>query len=67
VQKPCLGFKIVAANRKCGSPEAVKQAFEYAFANIKPQDAVVVGMFPKYRNQAEENARFVREILGAAG
>ena len=66
VEKPCLGFKIMAANRNCGTPESVKQAFEHAFATIKPQDAVVVGMFPKYRNQVEENARFVREILGAA-
>ncbi len=63
--KPCLGFKIMSANRKCGSPESVRAAFEYAFANIKPSDAVVVGMFPKYRNQVEENARCVREILGA--
>lgn len=63
--KPCLAFKILAANRKCSSPESVRAAFEYAFANIKPTDAVVVGMFPKYRNQVEENARFVREILGA--
>ncbi|HUS81975.1 MAG TPA: hypothetical protein VM013_01800, partial [Dehalococcoidia bacterium] len=65
VAKPCLGFKIMAANRKCGSPESVRAAFEYAFANIKPADAVVVGMFPKYSNQVEENARYVGEILGA--
>ncbi len=64
VGKPCLGFKIMAANRKCARPESVRQAFEYAFANIKPTDAVVVGMFPKYSNQVEENARHVREILG---
>jgi hypothetical protein len=64
IEKPCLGFKIMAANRKCGSPESVRGAFEYAFSNIKPNDAVVVGMFPKYSNQAEENAGYVREILG---
>jgi len=64
IQKPCLGFKIMAANRKCGSPESVRAAFEYAFANIKPTDAVVVGMFPKYSNQPAENAQHVREILG---
>ena len=65
VAKPCLGFKIMAANRKCGSPESVRAAFDYAFANIKPTDAVVVGMFPKYSNQVEENAQYVREILSA--
>jgi len=63
VAKPCLGFKIMAANRKCSSPESVRAAFEYAVANIKPIDAVVVGMFPKYSNQVEENAQYVREIL----
>ncbi len=57
----------MAATRKCSTPQSVKQAFEYAFANVNPTDAVVVGMFPKYKNQVEENARFVREILGAAG
>ncbi len=56
----------MAANRKCGTPESVRQQFEYAFANIKPIDGVVVGMFPKYRNQVEENARYVRQILGAS-
>jgi hypothetical protein len=64
--KPCLGFKLMAANRKCGSPESVRAAFEYAFSHIKPNDGVVVGMFPQYRNQVEENARYVREILGAS-
>jgi hypothetical protein len=63
VAKPCLGFKIMAANRKCSTPESVRTAFEYAFANIKPTDGVVVGMFPKYSNQVEENAHYVREIL----
>jgi hypothetical protein len=61
--KPCLGFKIMAANRNCSTPECVREAFEYAFANIKATDAVVVGMFPKYRNQVAENAGYVREIL----
>lgn len=67
VAKPCLGFKLMAANRKCSSRESVRQAFEYAFAHIKPTDAVVVGMFQKYRNQAAENAAFVRAILAGGG
>jgi len=65
VAKPCLGFKLMAANRRCGSPESVRAAFEYALTNIKPTDAVVVGMFPKYRNQVAENAGYVRAIVGA--
>jgi hypothetical protein len=64
VPKPCLGFKLMAASRNCTTPESTRAAFQFAFDNIKPTDAVVVGMFQKYENQAAENAAFVREILG---
>jgi len=60
--KPCLGFKILAAGRKCDSSAQVREAFEFAFKNIKPTDAVIVGMFPRFSDQITENARFVREI-----
>lgn len=63
VKKPCLGFKLMAASRNCATPEKTRQAFEFAYANIKPGDAIVVGMFPKYRDQAAENAGYVRAIL----
>ena len=63
-QKPCLGFKILAANRKCETQECVKAAFDYAFKSIKPSDAVVVGMFPKYSNQVEQNVGYAREAMG---
>ncbi len=62
--KTCLAFKILAASRKATTPAAVREAFEFAFRHIKPTDAVVVGMFPKYKNQIEENARIVREVVG---
>jgi len=65
VPKPCLGFKILAASRNCATPAATRAAFEYAFANLKPTDAVVVGMYQKHKNQAAENAALVREILPA--
>ncbi|MFH1742800.1 MAG: hypothetical protein ABIH23_27665 [bacterium] len=61
-EKTCLVFKILAAGRKCGTPEDVRSAYQYAFASIKPKDAVVVGMFPKYHDQLTENAAIVREI-----
>jgi hypothetical protein len=63
VSKPCLGFKVLAANRKCATREQTRAAFEFAFANLKPNDAVVVGMFQKHKNQVAENASLVREIL----
>ena len=64
VSKPCLVFKILGATRRCGTPADVELAFAEAFANIKSSDAVVVGMFPKYSNQVQENVRIVRSICG---
>lgn len=61
-KKPCLGFKILAAGRKCDSPEQVRGAFEFAFRSIKPTDAVIVGMFPRFSDQLSENVQIVREI-----
>jgi hypothetical protein len=63
IRKPCLGFKILAAGRNCNTFDEVKKSFEYAFENIKPSDAVVVGVFQKYKNQIKENSQIVREIL----
>ena len=63
VNKPCIGFKIMAASRNCDTPADVKNAFRYAFDRIKDIDMVDVGMFQKYKNQIAENSKFVREIL----
>ena len=65
VEKPCLAFKILAAGRNCATPADLRRAFEFAFENIKPTDAVVVGVFQKHANQIAENAGIVREILDA--
>jgi len=65
IDKPCIGFKILAASRNCATPESTEAAFRFAFENIKPTDIVNVGMYQKYRNQVAENAGFVRKILGA--
>jgi hypothetical protein len=51
----CLAFKILGAARLCATPDAVADAFRYAFANIKAKDAVVVGMFPKHSDQIAQN------------
>jgi hypothetical protein len=61
--KTCLAFKVLGAGRLCQSPDQVRQAFETVYHHIKPKDAVVVGMWPRDRDQAAENAQFVREIL----
>jgi hypothetical protein len=61
-RKPCLGFKILAAGRKTDKPEQVAAAFDYALGNIKETDAVIVGMYPRYRDEVTENANHIRRI-----
>jgi hypothetical protein len=61
---PSLGFKILAAGRKCQSPQEVRQAFEFAFKNLKPTDATIVGMCPRFKDEISENVRIVKEIAG---
>lgn len=61
--KTCLLFKILAAGRRTNSAKQVDEAFRFAFANIKPQDCVIVGMFPRYIDEVKENADRTRRIL----
>ena len=59
VDKPVLAFKIMAAGRN--EPQ---EAFRYAYENIKPTDAVVVGVFTKYQpNQVQEDADLARKFM----
>jgi hypothetical protein len=62
-QKTCFLFKILAAGRLTGSPQAIDAAFKAAFESIKPKDCVVVGMYPRYKDEVKENADRVRRIL----
>lgn len=58
IEKPCLAYKILAAGRNNAG-----EAFGYAFKNIKPTDAVVVGMFTKHHpNQVLENSDLARRF-----
>jgi hypothetical protein len=65
--KPCLAFKILAAGRLCDRQESVEQAFESAFRQIKPNDAVIVGMYPEYEDQIALNADYVRRFSHLSG
>jgi hypothetical protein len=60
--KPCLAYKLLAAGRRIGTPAEVRQSFEEAFANIKPKDAAIVGMYQQFGDQVAENAALVREF-----
>jgi hypothetical protein len=61
-KKTCLAFKIMAAGRRAETQEMVRAAFVEAFANIKPTDAVVVGMFDKHvPDQIARNVQYTLE------
>ena len=62
--KTCLLFKILAASRNCATQQDVKDAFKYAFSNIKESDAVVVGMFPENEDQIALNVGYTQTICG---
>jgi hypothetical protein len=63
VNKPALVYKVLAAGRKCGSEEQKRQAIEWAYKNIKPIDATIIGLYPRYSDQVTETTKMVREIL----
>lgn len=65
VSRPCIAFKVLGANRHCHSPAAVEHALQFAFANVKPSDVILVGMWHKYGDQVGENTEYVRRILAA--
>ena len=65
-QKPCLAFKVLAAGRRCATQDGVRDAFRFAFAHIKPTDAVVVGMFPKHLDQIALNVQHALDACAEA-
>jgi len=66
VSKPCIAFKVLGANRHCGSPAEVEAALRLTFERIKPTDVVLVGMWQKYKDQVAENVGLVKRIVQGA-
>jgi len=62
VKKPCLVYKVLAAGRRIGGKDEVKGCFKTALDNIKPADALIVGMYQQFGDQVGENAAIVREL-----
>jgi hypothetical protein len=60
VKKPCLVYKILAAGRRAETPKTVEEAFQEAFENIKPTDAIIVGFYPRYMDHIAADAELVR-------
>ncbi len=67
VDQPCLGFKILGAGRLCDSQEMVRDAFRFAFENIKPKDGVIVGMYPRFFDEIAVNSQYTREMAQQPG
>lgn len=63
-RKPCLVYKVLAAGRKVDNPKEVYAAFQTALDNVKPTDALIVGMYQQFSDQVGDNARIVRELCG---
>lgn len=60
-KKPCLAFKLLAAGRNCMSPQNIEDCFKFAYANIKPIDAAIVGMYPVLFDEVRINADLGRK------
>jgi hypothetical protein len=65
-KKPCLIFKVYGAGRNCDTPEKMLDALRLVFQYAKPNDPVVLGMFPKLKEQVNENCRLVSEAINSA-
>ena len=66
-KKTCFAFKLLAAGRGIDPAPKVEQMFRFVFSNIKPQDAAIVGMWPRFKDEPEENAGAVRRVLASLG
>lgn len=62
-KRPCLAFKMLGAGRNINQQDGVEKAFRYTYANIKPGDAAIIGMYPRFKDEVRENAGLVRKIL----
>jgi hypothetical protein len=65
-RKPCLAFKLFGAGRTIANSRQIETAFRFAYTNIKPGDAAIVGFFPKFKDEVTENVGLVRKILAGA-
>ncbi len=62
-KRTCLAYKVLAAGRLVRSPEQVREHLAAIYSGIKPNDAVIVGLYQRFNDQIGQTAQFVREIL----
>lgn len=65
VSKPCLAYKVLGANRHCGTPADVEAALRFALTKIKPTDVVLLGMWQKHKDQVAEDVAIAQRVLSA--
>jgi hypothetical protein len=65
-KKPCLVYKVLAAGRRIASKAEIRECLKTALENIKPTDAMIVGMYQQFGDQVGENAALVRELCAAS-
>jgi hypothetical protein len=63
-RKPCLVYKVLAAGRRIENRSQIRTCFETALQNIKPTDAMIVGMYQQFGDQVGENVAMVRQLCG---
>jgi len=63
VAKPALVYKVLAAGRKCNSEQQKREAIAWAYKNIKPIDATIIGLYPRYSDQVTETLKMVQQAL----
>jgi len=63
VSKPTLVYKVLGAGRKCNSEGQKQEAITWAYKNIKPIDATIIGLYPRYSDQITETIKMVHTAL----
>ena len=61
-RKTCLGFKLFAGGRTGNSTEEVGEIFKNVLGKIKPGDGLIVGMYPRFKDEITENADWVKKL-----
>ncbi len=61
-KRTCFAFKLMGAGRNVASLDSIEKAFRYVLTHIKPQDPVIVGMCPKFKDEITENVATVKKI-----
>ncbi len=60
-KKPCIVFKLLGAGRLTESDEQIDEQFRATFAGIKKSDVVIIGMWPKYKDELSQDVALVRK------